>query len=272
MTPGEYHDTVIRLAEQTGQAINNLWQQMPDYTVSRSLQWHDAAADILEASAQAAADIAEAFAGDRFDTTANVDRYRDAVIRDSRKEAWTPFDVLADRLGKGLDWGVALEQANNAVEALGIDATMQAARRASGWAFAQVGETFVRRLDPKACDWCMSFASVEFYQPEEADFGHDNCKCLPMPKGMVGGANEDAVAESGFDPDEFRTRKEVRSLEKRRETALKRQQRAAAEQLTETDPDRLERLSIREQEWETAVEVFDEQIRFAREGRPRRRR
>ena len=57
MTPGEYHDTVIRLAEQTGQAINNLWQQMPDYTVSRSLQWHDAAADILEASAQAAADI-----------------------------------------------------------------------------------------------------------------------------------------------------------------------------------------------------------------------
>lgn len=87
-----------------------------------------------------------------------------------------------------------------------------------------------------------------------------NCDCLPQPVEAVAEHNRKLIDAAGGDV-EVRKYKQLGKLRQSERTAQRRQKQARLEQLTERDPVRRERLSIREQEWETRAERAAERIR-----------
>jgi len=87
-----------------------------------------------------------------------------------------------------------------------------------------------------------------------------NCDCLPMQAEAVAASNQAFIDAAGGDI-EVRKYKQAGRLRQSERTARRRSERARLDQFTEQDPARRERLSIREQEWETRAERAAERIR-----------
>jgi len=86
-----------------------------------------------------------------------------------------------------------------------------------------------------------------------------NCDCVVVPVSESAAHNERVIGERNFTPENYSQRQ---SLQKQVRTAKRRQDEARQAQLSESDPVCLERLSTREQEWETRAEFAQERLQL----------
>jgi hypothetical protein len=257
-----YAETLALLADETTAQTLAVFDALGTY--GNGDAFHDQARPIVEAAAQATIDTT----GGYLDASGfNPTTPSDLIVADAAARCYDPFDRLARNLARGMDFAEALAGARSQVEALGDDSVHRTARSAMA---QMAGEgPFIRRLSSGCCQWCMKLSAVEFRTAGDATFGHAHCRCVPVPTGEVaihnaairGGEGFDARAEHLYDQRDAR-----RSLRKQISTARRRSEQARIEQVTEPDPVRRERLSIREQEWETRAEAAAERLRILETG------
>lgn len=229
-------------------------------------EWIAAARPLLAGAAGAAVNLSAAYAA----LTApeiKPSPVSQLIVPAAAAHAQDPMMTVGKLLGQGLDWGSATAEARTVVESVGSDAVMGAGRESLVYYLPDV--PCVRRLNSNACPWCLSLSGVVWPSYDSASFGHANCKCVPTPVGDVGDHNDRAREAAGWDDQAkitYKARAQIAQLKKSEDIALKRSRDAAAEALSETDPARLERLSIREQDWETRAERAAERRRILETG------
>lgn len=230
-------------------------------------QWVRAARPMLTAAASSAIDLSLLYA-ELAHPTAAVGAVSPLIVADAGARVHEPLLVVNQALGAGSDWAEATTLARTSVESLGSDVVMGPGRQALADRMP-TATRWVRRLNSGACDWCLSLSGVVWPAAHSASFGHSNCKCVPTPISDVGDHNDRARAAVGWDDQAARTyknREQIARLRDSERLAMDRSRSAAREALTETDPARLERLSIREQDWETRAERAAERRRILETG------
>lgn len=260
-----YAASTARLASRTAAGLLRLWDSLDSWTVEDSLAFHAAARPVVRSSATAALDLTRAYASTLTD---QIDAPSELIVDDAVARIWDPFDRGAGRLAAGADWAEAAASAREAARALGQDTVYRTARQSIA-EMVNLPGGWVRLVTGRSCNWCMSLSSVTFPTAAAATFGHSHCDCLPVPAGDGHEANARTRASAGWDDQaeaRWDARADRRRLAGQERTARRHQEQARVEQLTETDPARLERLSIREQEWETRAERAAERLRFLETG------
>lgn len=259
------HDRLERLSTRNQTKMLRLWAQFAPRGFDGQDEWHDATKPIAEAAAQAAVDLTAAY------TTAlghTPEPVSPLVVAEAGARMYDPYDAMAIDLSKGIDYASALLSGGTSVEALSLDVVHQPAR--ASLSYLAPHASYVRRLNSTACKWCMRFASTVFPSAVAADFGHPNCKCQPFESGVdVDSHNASVRDAAGFDAqaeERFDHRAQARRLKNQVKTARGRQEQARIDQRTEPDPVRRERLSTREQEWETRAEAAAERLRILNTG------
>lgn len=272
MTPleeatGRYAAQIDRLANQSRASILQLWDRLSPWTVLDADAFHAAAAPYLAATAQAAVNTATAYA--QIVSPNQVGTPSPLIVQDAAARAYTPFDRVGHLIAKGVPWSDAVAEGRDAASALGHDSVYRPARQALGQALT-IDHGWKRRVHPNSCDWCLELSDVEFETAESATFGHDHDKCLAVPADAIGSHNEQIISARGFNTPEAQAERATHdqrvALDKQVRTAKKHQKLAHDQIPTETDPVRRERLSIREQEWETRAEAAAERRRLLTTG------
>lgn len=259
---GVWASRMDSLAALAAGQLATAWDRLGGYDVADSLEWHALASPIVGGAAQAAVSGTHAYAEANFTVTGEVP---DLLVADRIARVFDPFDALAALLAKGVMFPEALRAARSTAEAVGRDAVDSTTRQAMSSLLPEHRQ-WQRRLNPGACDWCMSLAGVVWDSGHEAEFGHDNCGCRAVPVEAMDDHNRRIIADRSFDPVEYRHRDQLRSLRRSETTARRRQAQARTDLQTEANPARRERLSIREQEWETRAEHAAERIRLLTTG------
>ena len=257
-----YTRTLARLADHTQRLLIVQFDGLTTYENGDA--FHNKARPVVEAAAQATVDTTGAYLEAAGYTPGAAS---DLVVADAAARCYDPFDRLARNLSNGMSFTDALAGSRSQVAALGDDAVHRTARDS----MAQMGPRtdWMRHLAGGCCSWCMKLSSVVFDYAGQATFGHAHCRCVPVPTGAVADHNAKIRGAEGFDPhaeDLFDQRQARKSLRDQAKNAQKRSKQARIEALTETDPARLERLSIREQEWETRAEAANERLRILETG------
>lgn len=262
-----YMATLARLSGRSSSALLRIWDALGSWTEADGDRFRAQGLPIVHSTALAAVKAAYAYA-----TTIepNPPPVSPLIIPDALARLYDPFDRIGSMLANGRSWEDAVASGRSMAGSLGTDTVYRTSRQA-------IAETvkateWQRRVSAGSCDWCVKLSRVVWPTAEAATFGHTNCDCVPLPKAVVS-AHNDRV----FDAHEFAQTAEEKarhdqaaSLRKQIDTAKARQAAAKAEQTTETDPVRLERLSVREQEWETRAERAEEQLRILTTGTHRR--
>lgn len=262
---GTYSLVLNRIADRTQIGLANLFDQLDIGSPIAADLFHDNARPIVEASATAAVETTTGYIASLGAEPAPIS---ELVIADAAARCYDPFDRLARNLANGMGWDEAVAGARSVAEALGDDTVFRTARNTMAQT-APTGYGWKRRLSTGCCQWCMKLSSVEFDGPGEATFGHAHCRCVAVPSDGIGDHNATVRDAAGFDPQAenlYDQRKARRSLRDQAKTARKRSEQARLEQTIEPDPARRERLSIREQEWETRAEAADERLRILETG------
>lgn len=262
-----YAATIDRLATAAEQTIAGLFDRVAPWTVADSNRFHEAAQPHLAATAQASVNTSSAYATTIADTPANVSP--DLIVADAAARTYVPFDRLAHLLAEGVTFADAITSAREVASQIGRDAAYSPARQSL--AYLAPATSWVRRVHPQCCEWCLGFVGVEFGSAAQASFGHDNDRCLVVPADPATvNRNRQITDDRGYNTPqaqlERRTHDQRISLQRQIATA-KKHQRAAHDQIpTETDPARRTRLEYREQEWETRAEAAAEQLRILMTG------
>ena len=256
-----------RIARRTSMDLLRLWDGLESWTAADADAFHAAAQPYVRNAATASIDLTESFASLIVDEPAPV---RDLVVDDAAARLYDPFDRLGHQLAKGSPWPDAASAARSVVATIGRDSVYRTGRVALAQACADSGvDRWQRRLGPNSCDWCLRLAKVTWPTAAAAAFGHDNCNCIPIPAASIGDHNDRMLAQRAelgdFEADQV-AYDQRRSLRRQAATARRRQLEARDERLDEPDPDRRERLSIREQEWETRAEMAEDRLRLLTAG------
>lgn len=243
------------------------FDRLGSYDYAAGDRFHAAAAPVVTAAATTAGAMTAGYLTVTSGAVTPVDST--AVAANLTAHLYDPFDIIGARLSDGMPWTEAVEAARANVEALATDATHGVARHS----MAQAGPRtrYVRRLTgTTTCQWCMSLSGVIFDDAISADFGHLRCDCVPFPvTDDLVAHNETIRNEAGFDASAqelWGKRQQRRNLSNQIDNAKARQADAAEQLRTEQDPARRERLSIREQEWETRAEFAAERLRLLETG------
>jgi hypothetical protein len=258
-----YAARLDQLATRSATRIATLFDQVAPWSPVDSDRFHAAATPYLAGAAQAAVDTTAAYATVLYPTV-QLGVVSTLIVADAAARAYTPFDRIAHLLKTGAPMSQATVEGRAVAAALGHDTIYRPARQAIGQLIPEPG--WRRRVHATSCDWCLELSSVEFDSAEAATFGHDNDKCIAVPSGVLGNHNQRIIDQRGFNRPEAvaeRASHDQRvALQQQVRTAQKHQRLAHDQLATETDPVRRERLSIREQEWETRAEAAAERLRI----------
>lgn len=262
-----YQANLEVLARRTSAALLRAWAYASPWDFDGEGRFHQVARPIAIGAATAAVGAATAYAT----LTAPelvTGTPSPLIVADAGARMFTPFEVVSARLGAGDRWTDAIEAGAKAVDALGSTVVLRSARSASADLTPGYGP-YVRRLNAKPCNRCISISGVLWPTYAAADFGHTDCKCVPVRAADAGDQNDRVLSAAGFtgDPAQaYEVEQRTASYRRQIRTAKARQEQARRDQLTETDPARRERLSIREQEWETRAEHAAERLRVLETG------
>lgn len=255
------------LADQTAARLVLVWSSAVR-TPDAEGAWVAGARPILAASAERAVGLSGAYAR-ALRPGATLAPVSSLIVPAATATVWDPLAVTWGRLAAGDDWATATTTATVTVSSIGEDAAMTPGRDATADLIADTYTAYGRRLNAGACKWCMSMASYTWPTAHEASFGHSRCRCTPVPVDDLGDHNDTVTTAAGWDRQAekaYRKRHQVARLRESEDIA-KRRSREAAEQLRiERDPDRRERLSQREQDWETRAERAAEKRRILETG------
>lgn len=260
-----YAATLARLSARSSTSVTRIWDTLPGYSIEDSLAFHRQAAPVVRATATAALELTTAYAATLTDELTDPS---ELIIDEAIAHLFDPFDRYA-RLAAG-DTAQAAAGARSVASSVGHDAVYRTARHAIAEVVpAGTFTTWVRLVTGKSCNWCMNLSGVEFSTASAATFGHTKCDCVPVPTTVGAPRNAATRREAGWDDQaatRYRQRHHRTNLRRQASTARKRSEQARREQLTESDPIRRERLSIREQEWETRAERAEERLRLLDTG------
>lgn len=252
-----------RIARRTTMDLLRLWDGLETWTPADADAFHAAAQPYVRNAATASVDLTESLASLIVDEPAPVGTL---VVDDAAARLYDPFDRLGHALSKGIPWPDAAADARSVVATLGRDSVYRTGRVALAQACVDSGvDRWQRRLGPSSCDWCLRLAKETWPTAAAAAFGHDNCNCIPIPAESIGDHNDRMLAQrmeqGDFEADQA-AYDQRRSLRRQAATARRRQLEARDEGLVEIDPQRRERLSVREQEWETRAELAEDRLRL----------
>lgn len=262
-----YHRRLLAMGQGTGRQLAAAWDSLTSYEAADSLRWHNTVSPVLSGSAEAALDLTATYVEHSLGRAGTAS---ELIPADAAARAFDPWDRLASQLARGATLEQAIQSGRAVARDIGVDAVARSGRQGIADLAPRFFTQWRRRLNPGACSWCMSLSSTLWYSAHEATFGHTNCGCVPMPVTEIGDHNDVMLARAGWDDQaarDFQQRDQLSSLRRQERTAKTRQAQAAADQQTEPDPARRERLSIREQEWETRAERLAERIASLRAPR-----
>lgn len=256
-----YAATIAHLSKRAQLDLLRLWDSLTSWDYADADSFRAAGQPIVRAAAQAALDTSSAYAS--LYTDGAFSPASPLIVPDAAARLYDPFDRFGHLIAEGSSWVDALDGARSAASALGQGSVYRTARQAL--ADMIPGVLWQRRVSGASCSWCLSRAGAIFNSAGDATFGHDNCDCLAMPVDAIGEHNDKVLAERGFDKSTAKAERVAadnrRSLRSQSKTARKHSEQARLEGLVETDPVRRERLSIREQEWETRAERAEDRLR-----------
>jgi hypothetical protein len=262
-----YQANLEVLAGRTSAALLRAWAYASPWDFAGEGRFHQVAKPIAIGAATAAVNASTAYAT-ATDPELATGTPSPLIVADAGARMFTPFETLSSRLAAGDRWTAAVDAARDVVDALGSDVVLSPARQAVADVLPAVSP-WVRRLNSGACPWCLNLSGVEWPTASSATFGHSRCQCVAVPAFDAGDHNDRLRAVAGFDQQAknlYRIRDQRARLRDSESLARSRQAQAKADQLTEVDPARRERLSIREQEWETRAEHAAERLRLLETG------
>lgn len=266
-TAGRFHDRIEALANTTTARLTRAWLASTA-AADAEAAWFEVARPLVRAAATQAAGLAAAYARASYPNS-DLGQVSGLIIPDAVARTQDPWGRVWRGLAEQEPWDAATNSAGGVVAAVADDATAGVARDTTADILAPLRLQWGRRLNAGACKWCMSMASYTWPTAHEASFGHTRCRCTPVPVDDLGDHNDTVTAAAGWDRQAekaYRKRHQVARLRESEDVA-KRRSREAAEQLrTERDPDRRERLSQREQDWETRAERAAEKRRILETG------
>jgi len=248
---------VDALAGETRRRVLAIWDTLAPWGQAELDDFHRITRPLIEASARVSIDLSTAYLEATF--PGQVGTASELIPADAAARLWDPSDRIGRLMANGATFTEATDAARQVVDDLGHDIAYRSAREALADA-APPRTKWQRRVSGTSCRWCLSLASAVFPSAASATFGHSRCDCLPQPVEAVAEHNRKLIDAAGGDV-EVRKYKQLGKLRQSERTARRRQAEARDGILTETDPLRRERLSIREQEWETRAERSAERIR-----------
>jgi hypothetical protein len=262
-----YHLRLQVLADQASARSSRLWR----YTLTRPDQegeWLRLARPMLSGFAQAGVATSAGFASTV--AQAPLGEVSALIVPDAVARVWEPLEATSIGLRDGLPWARAAEAATTRAAAVAVNAVMGPARQALAQQYP-VRTKWRRMVNAGACTWCLSLSGAEWPTAEDADFGHDECKCNAVPVAELGDHNDKVLAAAGINPEtvSYGRLQKIERLRTSERTALRRRQEAIDAARDETDPVRVERLSQREQDWETRAERAAERRRILETGSQR---
>lgn len=262
-----YQNRLESLSDQTARRLLLMWSAMATRPDAEAL-WLSNARPVLSAAASRSVLLSAAYARSTLPgvTLAPVSPL---VVPDAVAHVWDPLAAVWSRLGSGTQWPDAIEASRDDVLALADDVTVGTGREAVADQLVEVRTGWRRRLNQGACKWCMSMAKYTWPAAHEATFGHARCRCVAIPDGDLGEHNDQLLDAAGWDQQaeqQYRKRHQIARLKESEQNALKRSREAADELRSERDPARRERLSMREQDWETRAERAAEKRRVLETG------
>jgi hypothetical protein len=260
-----YITVLARLSARSSASLLRIWDSLGSYTEADGDRFHTLAQPVVERVALATIKATEGYAST---LGAQPGPVSDLIVPDALARLYDPFDRIGALLSNGNTYEDALAGGRTAAKGLGSDSVYRTARQTI--AEKVTATEWQRRVSAGSCDWCMKLSRVTWPTAEAATFGHTKCDCVPLPKSVIGDRNQAIYDKHEFAETEKATHNQAKALRKQIDNAKSRQASAKAEQSTETDPARLERLSVREQEWETRAERAEEQLRILETGTHRR--
>lgn len=252
-----YAGQVEVLATETRRRLLAIWDSLAPWGDAELDEFHRVARPLIEASARVSVDLSTSYLETTFPGRAGTPS--ELIPADAAARLFDPADRIGRLIANGATFDEATVAARQVVDDLGHDTAFRSARESLADA-APPRTLWQRRVTGSSCRWCLSLASATFPSAASATFGHTHCDCLPQPVEAVAEHNRKLIDAAGGDV-EVRKYKQLGKLRQSERTAQRRQKQARLEQLTERDPVRRERLSIREQEWETRAERAAERIR-----------
>lgn len=254
----EYARQVESVATETRRRLLAIWDTLAPWGDAELDEFHRIARPLVEAAAKVGVELTTAYA----ETALGADpmAISPLIAEDAASRLYDPMDRIGRLMSNGSTFTEATVAARQVVDDLGHDSVYRSARQAMGEA-GPVGKQWQRRVSGASCKWCLSLAGATFYTAESATFGHTHCDCLAVPTEATAAHNQQIIDAAGGDI-EVKKYKQAGKLRQSERTARRRQEQARLEQLTETDPARRERLSTREQEWETRAERAAERLRL----------
>lgn len=251
-----YAKQVEGLATETRRRLLAIWDSLAPWGDAELDQFHRIAKPLVEAAAHVGIDITAAYLEAAYPGEAGTPSK--LIPADASARLFDPSDRIGRLMANGATFEEATAAARQVVDDLGHDTAFRSAREAMADA-APPGKTWQRRVTGSSCKWCLSLAGAKFYSAASATFGHSHCDCLPMQTEAVAASNQAFIDAAGGDL-EVRKYKQAGRLRQSERTARRRSEQARLDQITEQDPARRERLSIREQEWETRAERAAERL------------
>lgn len=230
--------------------------------------WMAAARPMVQASAVRSVALSGAYAS-LVAPGASLPAVSSLVVPNAVAHTWEPLTVVWRGLGEGLTFAEAHAAAVDSVVSVADEAVMQTGRDAVADRLAGRRVQWMRQLNAGACKWCLSMAKYRWSAAHEATFGHSRCRCVAVPDDEIGDHNQKVMDDAGWDAQaerQYAKRHQIARLKESELNARRRSQEAAEQLRTETDPLRRERLSMREQDWETRAERAAEKRRILETG------
>lgn len=252
-----YSTQVERVATETRKRLLRIWDSLAPWTEADIDRFHDIAGPLIRAAAQAGVDLSTVYANATLPETGTPSPL---IVEDAAARLYDPADRIGRLINTGSTFEEAVQAARQVVDDLGHDTVYSSARQSYAELAPRNG-SYQRRVSGKSCKWCLSLAGAVFPTAAAATFGHAHCDCLAVESAATAGHNQKIIDDAGGDV-AVRKYKQAGRLRKSERTARRHQEQARLEQLTETDPARLERLSTREQEWETRAERAAERLQL----------
>lgn len=262
-----YHARLQTLAEQASTRAARVWA----FTLTRPDQegeWLRLGRPMLSGFARAGIVTSAGYAS--ASTNLPLGEVSPLIVPDAVARIWEPLEATGMGLRDGLQWADAAQAATSKAAAIGVNSVMGPARQALAQQYP-TRTKWRRMVNAGACTWCLSLSGAEWATAEDADFGHDECKCNAVPIAELGDHNDRVLAAAGIDPEtvSYGRLQKIERLRKSERTAMRRRQEAIDAARSETDPVRIERLSQREQDWETRAERAAERRRILETGSQR---
>lgn len=255
------------LSDQLARRLTLMWASMatrPDAEVA----WLQVARPLISAAASQSVMLSTAYATTTLPGVA-LAPVSPLIVPDAVAHVWDPMGAVWRRLGDGVEWPEAIEASADDVLALADDVTLGTGREAVADQLVEVRTGWRRRLNAGACKWCMSMSKYTWPAAHEATFGHARCRCVAVPADDLGEHNDQLLDAAGWDQQaerQYKRRHQITRLKESEQNAMKRSREAAEELRSERDPARRERLSMREQDWETRAERAAEKRRILETG------